>query len=79
MSEKDDLAALKVGDQFWAVSSSCTPYEVTSIRHSPGAQYHLWAVITARELMEASRPFDQMPLIAVSRHESEITLHRRVR
>ena len=77
--EDDELASLKVGDQFWAVNNSRTPYEVTSVRYSPGAQDHLWAVITARELMEASRPFDQMPLIAVSRHESEITLHRRVR
>lgn len=81
MAEVDhDVAALKVGDQFWAVSArSRTPYEVIAVEHKPGAANHVWAEVRARELMEASKPFDQMPLISLcALHGNEVRLRRRV-
>lgn len=82
MAEIDrDFAALKVGDQFWAVSArGRTPYEVTAIEHESGARDHVWAKVQARQLMEASKPFDQMPLVSLHvLHGNKVLLRRRVK
>jgi hypothetical protein len=74
------VASLKVGDQFWAISTGRTPYQVISIKHRQGAHDHVWAEVTASRLIEASKPFDQMRFVMVYiQHSDEIVLTRRIK
>ena len=76
-----DIAGLKVGSQFWAVSSTIrTPYVVTAVKHCPGANKHVWAEIRAWKLSAASKPFNQMLQVGLhAPHGNSVVLRRQIK